>query len=271
MKLIRNCQLYAPRKLGQKDILMIHEKIAAIEERIEPNSLPFAVEVINAEGDLLVPGFIDQHVHFIGGGGEAGFSSRTPALTVVQPIEAGITTLVGLLGTDDCTRTVEDLYAKAKALDENGLTTFIHTGSYGYPPITLTGSVKRDIVFIDKVIGVKTAIADHRASQLTSQELIRLAAEARVAGMISGKPGIVHIHVGGAPQQLDLIFRAINESNLPVHHFSPTHVARNASLFDDALKFAKLGGMIDMTANANMAGNSSEFTTLDAIETCLKR
>ena len=57
----------------------------------------------------------------------------------------------------------ENLVSKAKALKEEGLSVYCLTGSYGYPSVTLTGDVKKDILFIDEVIGVKLALADHRA------------------------------------------------------------------------------------------------------------
>ena len=41
------------------------------------------------------------------------------------------------------------------------------TGAYGYPGPTITGEADRDIVFIEKVLGVKLAISDHRAPNLS--------------------------------------------------------------------------------------------------------
>src|SRR5690606_3180786 len=102
-----------------------------------------------------VPGLIDNHVHITGGGGEGSFKTRVPEITLSKLIEAGITTVVGLLGTDATTRSVENLVAKAKALKEEGVSVYVHTGSYEFPSVTLTGQIKKDIVFIEEIIGAK--------------------------------------------------------------------------------------------------------------------
>lgn len=203
---------------------------------------------IDAAGMIAVPGYIDQHVHITGGGGEGGFSNRVPELAPSSCIRGGVTTLVGLLGTDAQTRSVENLVAKTKSLREFGLTAFCLTGAYQYPSPTLTGSVEKDIVFIDEIIGVKIAISDHRSSCLSRQELIRLATQARRGGILSNKPGIVHMHVGSGRDGLGLVFDALKNSSVPIFNFRPTHVQR---VFDDAIKFANLGGYIDFTAGEN--------------------
>ena len=79
-------------------------------------------------------------------------------------LKAGITTVLGLLGTDDMSRSVENLLAKVKALKEEGITAYALCGAYGYPPVTLTGSVKKDIAFVDEIMGLKLALSDHRLS-----------------------------------------------------------------------------------------------------------
>ena len=181
------------------------------------------------------------------GGGEAGFASRTPQVTLTKLIQAGITTVVGVLGTDGISRSPRDLYAKAAALSEEGISTFMHTGSYEVPTKTITGSIRDDLAFIPPVLGVKIALADHRCSFPTTQELARIVSDIRIAGLLSGKRGVLHIHMGDLSQP----FTQINElvdMGLPIHHFSPTHVARNDSLFDDAIGFALKGGSIDVTS-----------------------
>lgn len=249
MKLIKNGTVYGPDYLGEKDILICDNKVVKIEKEIETSHCVMDVEVIDVRGKIVVPGFIDQHVHIIGGGGEGGFHTRTPEVMLSKIIDAGTTTVVGLLGTDGATRHIESLLAKAKALENEGITTFIHTGSYGIPSVTLTGSVKKDILFIDKVLGVKIALSDHRSSHITEQELIRLASDVRVAGMIGSKPGIIHIHMGHAKEKLDMIIKIVNETNIPIKHFVPTHVTKNKELFKQSMEFAKMGGKIDITAN----------------------
>ena len=72
-----------------------------------------------------MPGFIDGHVHMTGGGGEGGYATRTPELSLSDAIRGGVTTIVGCLGTDGVTRSLAALLAKARALDEEGISTFI--------------------------------------------------------------------------------------------------------------------------------------------------
>lgn len=249
--LIRNGNIYAPEFLGEKDILIIGSSVIKIASAINIDGLISClpdIEVIDAKGKFVVPGFIDQHVHLIGGGGENGFASRTPEVVLSSLIKAGVTTAVGLLGTDGFARSVEALLAKAKGLESEGITTLIYTGSYTAPSVTITGSVARDILFVDKVIGVKMALADHRSSNFTLEELTRLAADARVAGILSGKPGLVHIHMGDGKDGLNMVLEAVRTTEIPATQFIPTHVTRRRELFMQAKEFARLGGRIDITS-----------------------
>ncbi|MCJ8321323.1 MAG: beta-aspartyl-peptidase, partial [Colwellia sp.] len=164
----------------------------------------------------------------------------------------GVTTVIGVLGTDAETRSLENLLAKAYSLEEQGLTVFCHSGSYHYPMVTITESIKRDIMLIEKFIGVgEVAIADHRSSHLTSHELTRLASEARVAGMLSGKAGIVSIHVGDESERLSKLQCVVEQSDIPITQFYPTHINRSRVLLDAGFEFATQGGYIDFTASTN--------------------
>jgi len=245
--LIKGGSAYGPEKMGEKDILIVGRTIATISNRIDlPDA--FTPRIISASGKIVLPGFVDLHVHLLGGGGEGGPRTRTPEITLSKIIQAGVTTVVGCLGTDDVSRRPETLLAKAMQLEEEGISTYIYCGSYQFPLATITGSVRKDIALIPKVIGVgEIAVSDHRSSQPTFEELCKVAAEARVGGMIGGKAGLVHLHMGSGQRMLDLIFRIVRETEIPIGQFLPTHVTRTSSLLEQSIQFAKMGGNIDFT------------------------
>lgn len=245
--LVKNAEVFGPELLGIQDLLIVAGKIVSMRRGLEKP--PWVEEVLDCEGRRLVPGLIDLHVHLLGGGGEAGPASRLPEVTFAELAAAGITTCVGCLGTDDVTRHLEDLLAKARALTLRGLTAYIYTGSYRIPPVTLTGSVRRDLVLIPEVIGVgEIAISDHRSSQPTLEEFVKVAADARVGGMLGGKRGLVHIHMGSAPPKMALLWRAVETTSIPISQFHPTHVNRTPELLEEAARWIKAGGTADLTA-----------------------
>jgi len=265
--LIKGGTLYAPEKMGTKDILIVGRIIARISDRID---LPaaFSVEVIPASGKIVTPGLIDLHVHLLGGGGEGGPRTRTPEINLSKITRAGVTAVVGCLGTDDVSRRPETLLAKAMQLEEEGISTYMYTGSYQFPLSTITGSVRKDIAFIPKVIGVgEIAVSDHRSSQPSFEELCRVAAEARVGGMIGGKAGLVHLHMGSGKRMLDPIIRIVKETEIPIGQFLPTHVTRTQSLLEQSIQFMKMGGNIDFTVR----GQELNFplTTAKALQMAL--
>ena len=248
LTLIRHAELYAPEAKGVCDLLVAGERIAGVALRIEaPGGVP--VEVVDLEGRRLVPGLCDPHVHVTGGGGEAGLATKVPAVPLSRFTSGGTTTVIGVLGTDDLTRSTAELLARARGLEDEGITAYALTGGYHLPPATLTGSVRGDIVHVDRILGVgEIAISDHRSSQPTLDDLLRVASEAHVAGLMTGKAGIVHLHVGDGSRGLDLVRRALEGSEIPARVFNPTHVNRRKALFEEALDFAERGGAIDVTA-----------------------
>ena len=252
--ILRNAEVYQPEYAGKKDILILGRTIAAVGENLKADfGGSLEVMEINAEGMAAVPGFIDSHEHILGGGGEGGFQTRTPEASLGDLTRNGITTVVGCIGTDGIARDAAALLAKAHALEEEGVTAYAYTGSYQVPVHTLTGSLMKDIMMLDKVIGVgEIAISDHRSSQPTFEEFARIASDARVAGMLSGKAGIVNVHLGDSPRKIDLIQRVIHETEIPASQFLPTHVNRNEALFQSAAEFAKAGGVIDFTGNEDI-------------------
>ena len=249
--IIRNAKVYQPEYAGAKDVMLIGSQIGALGENLKAD-LGGAVPVkeIDGTGLILIPGLIDGHEHIMGGGGEGGFHTRTPEAGLTDLTMNGVTTVVGCIGTDGVARNMEALLAKAHALEEEGVTTYVYTGSYQVPVHTVTGDVMRDIMLLDKVIGVgEIAISDHRSSQPTFEEFVRIASDIRVGGMLSGKAGIVNVHMGDGSRMMDFIWRAVRETEIPFSQFLPTHIGRNAALFESALEFAKAGGTIDFTGS----------------------
>ena len=248
MLLLTNADVYTPEPAGRSDILMAGGRIVLVEPGID---LPARFcERVDASGLVAVPGFIDGHVHITGGGGEGGYATRTPELALSDAVRGGVTTIVGCLGTDGITRSPAGLIAKARALEEEGLTTFVWTGHYAVPVQTLTGSIERDLLLVDKVVGVgEVALSDHRSTQPTFDEFVRLTAEARRGGLLSGKAGIVNVHLGDGPRGLSLLRRIVAETEIPVTQFWPTHVNRNPSLFEEGIAYAKAGGFVDFTTS----------------------
>ena len=207
------------------------------------------LETYDAAGLRLIPGLIDGHAHLTGGGGESGFGSRVPAVPLSRFTQAGITSVVGLLGTDDTTRVTQSLLAETRSLREQGLNAYCYTGGYHVPPTTLTGNVRSDIVNLDPVIGVgEVAISDHRSSQPTLDDLLRLASDAHVAGMITGKAGVLHLHLGDGERGLKLVRDALATSEIPARVFNPTHINRRKALFEEACELARAGCFVDITA-----------------------
>lgn len=263
--LVRNADVHAPEALGRRDLLLGGGRVLAMSEA--PIELPGALgaTVIDLAGRRLIPGLIDGHVHVTGGGGEAGFATRVPALPLSGYTRTGVTTVIGLLGTDDVARGTRDLVATINGLREQGLSAWAHSGGYHLPPTTLTGSVRSDLVFVDCLIGVgEIAISDHRSSQPTLDELLRIASEAHVSGLMTGKAGILHLHLGDGPRGLDLIRRALDQSELPPRVFQPTHVNRRKALFEESLELARRGCTVDITAFP-VADGEDAWSAADAL------
>jgi beta-aspartyl-dipeptidase (metallo-type) len=249
MELLRNAQLYDPESKGRAHVLISGESIAWVGAEAPALPRTLGVTERDLEGRRVIPGLIDAHVHLTGGGGEAGPNTRVPPLMLSRLTTGGVTTAVGVLGTDDTVRSPAELVTTARGLIAEGMSAFCHTGGYHVPPVTITGSVRQDIVLIDLILGVgELAISDHRSSQPTLDELLRIAGDAHVAGLMSGKAGIVHLHVGDGARGLELVRQALDTSEVPARVFNPTHVNRRKALFQEALALAKRGCTIDITA-----------------------
>ena len=249
LKLLVNANCYAPESLGLKSILIAGERVVYVGDSEPELGADLEVERTDIAGARLIPGFIDPHAHITGGGGEAGYHTQVPSILLSEYTRGGITTVVGLLGTDDLTRSTSSVIAQAKALRNEGLSAYCYTGGYHVPATTLTGSIRSDIVHVEEIIGVgELAIADHRSSQPTVNELLRVASEAHVAGLMTEKAGVVHLHVGDGDSGLKIVRDALDQSELPARVFYPTHVNRRKQLFKEACSLSDRGSTIDITA-----------------------
>lgn len=248
LSLLRHAELFAPEPLGLKDLLVGGGRILWIGEDARDLGSVKA-EILDLAGRRVIPGLIDLHAHLTGGGGEAGAHTRVPPVALSRFTLAGVTSVVGTLGTDCTTRTMRDLVATAQGLRTLGLGAWCWTGGYTVPPTTLTGSVRDDLAFVDPILGVgELAVSDHRSSQPTLDEVLRIASDAYVGGLMTGKAGVLHLHLGNGPRGLDLVRQALKVSELPPRVFNPTHVNRRKALFEEAVDLAKAGCAIDLTA-----------------------
>lgn len=269
MILLKNAEVFSPQPLGNKDVLVAGTKILAIEDRIDAPA-GWNIEVIDATGLRMIPGLIDSHVHIAGAGGEGGPASRTPEIQLSHLLEAGITGVVGCLGTDGITRSVESVLMKAKALRHEGISAWIYTGAYQVPPPTILGDVAKDIAMIEEVIGTgEIALSDHRSSTPTTHELIKLTEHSRVGGMLGGKAGIVNIHMGDAQNPFKPLYDAVANSELKLKQFLPTHCNRNDHIFEESKTYGKKG-YVDLTASSYPFFPQYEIKPSKAIAELLK-
>jgi len=247
--LIEHGDVYTPAPNGVQSILVCQDTIARIGsvDAAALTALGLPYDRIDARGCIITPGFIDPHQHLIGAAGEAGFASRLPEVALPDIVSAGITTVVGCLGTDTVTRHLSSLLAKARQLQAQGITAYMYTGGFQVPTPTLTSSVMHDLILIDAVIGVgEVAIADRRSSQPSLQELARLVADATVGGMVAGKAGVTHVHVGPGRGRLSLLHDLLDCYDVSAAHLYATHINRSRELMDDAITLARRGAYVDL-------------------------
>ncbi|HEY0606413.1 MAG TPA: amidohydrolase family protein [Herpetosiphonaceae bacterium] len=249
LTLIHGGEVYTPDPIGVQSLLIAGDTILKIGE-VDPQTvraLGVPCLTVDATGCVVAPGLIDPHEHLIGAGGEEGFGSRLPEVALEELLRAGITTVVGCLGTDMTTRHLTSLLAKVQQLEVQGLSAYMYTGGYALPPNTLTGTVTNDLVLVASVIGVgEFAIADPRCSEPTPHDLARLVSQGMAGGMLSGKAGITHFHLGPGKKRLSLLTTLIEDHEVPVESLYPTHINRSEALMDEAIDLARRGAFVDL-------------------------
>jgi beta-aspartyl-dipeptidase (metallo-type) len=190
---------------------------------------------------------IDPHAHLLGGSGEGSLALQTPMMFVHEIARAGVTTVVGTLGVDTTMKTIAGLLARVKALDELGLSTWMWSGGYNVPPTTVLGSIREDMLFIDKVVGAgEIAVSDERGLNQSSQELAKLVRDTNVGGLLTGKAGLTHFHVGEEELRLQPLRDIVDDYQVKCEWLYPTHVQRNERLLREAIDLANAGAQVDM-------------------------
>lgn len=255
--LIEHGDLFDPEPRGTGSILIANghiEKIGVIDRRAL-DALGVDHEVIDAEGCVVVPGFIDPHEHLLGGSGEGSLALQSPEMFLREIVRAGITSVVGTLGVDTTMKTMAGLLARVKALKEEGLSAWLWTGGYNVPPTTVMGSIREDMLFVDEVVGAgEVAISDERGLNQSGQELAKLVRDTHVGGLLSGKAGLTHLHVGEEPTRLDPLREIIEDFQVKPEWLYPTHVQRSARLLRDAIDLANAGAHVDFdVVNGDLA------------------
>jgi beta-aspartyl-dipeptidase (metallo-type) len=251
LTLVEGGDVYAPEHLGPQSILLVDGKIGLIGavDRAAVESIGLDVEVIDAQGCIVCPGFIDPHEHLLGGSGEDGFASQTPEIALTEIVRAGITTVVGTLGVDTTMKTMAGLLAKVKGLEEEGISAYLWSGGYDVPAKSIMGSIREDMMFIDEVIGAgEVAIADARATDPSVPELARLVIDTRMGGKLSRKAGITHFHVGQGRRRMRCLHELLECDQYEIEPcwLYPTHIERSPALMRDAIALAKRGCYVDI-------------------------
>ncbi len=276
MIIIRNANLYTPTPIGLRDILISGERIACISEPgLDVGAL--AVTEHDAAGRTVGPGFIDNHVHVLGGGGGLGFHSRAPELQTSQLTRVGTTSVIGMIGYDQSTKDMRNLIGKTKSFNNEGISAYALAGAtLRHPVPTLTGDICNDIAFVDEIIGVgELSISElgygYDSLGPGAQYVAETLVQALLVGRLAGKGGVLCLQVPpyfGAC--LRPLFDMLDRSGLPISQMVPSHVNQTDRYMEDAAIWGKRGGWVDIGANYRPDNNYERSTDpVDAVSQLL--
>lgn len=247
---LRGASVLLPDGWAEAEIWTLGRSITGIGEPAGPDGeIPGALgvpEVVDLAGERLVPGFIDSHLHILGGGGGGGFPTRIPELPVDAALEAGITTCVAMPGVDPLTRPLRALLALAASFREQGVRALPMTGGFVWPTETLTGSVRSDLHTIPSLTGVKIALGEHLATAPTAHELERLLVEIDWAAHTTGRGILLHAHLGTAAQPAARLEAALEAVPVDRGRVQVTHANYTRDTLDAAIRLGLAGCRIDV-------------------------
>ena len=159
--LIQNATIVNENKIFKGDVLIENEIITKISSKIKPTK---NVEIINAEGKFLIPGFIDDQVHFR----EPGLTHKANIATESRAaIAGGITTFIEMPNTVPQATTQDLLEDKFKiaAADSYANYSFMFGGTND----NLEELLKTDP---KKVAGIKLFLGSSTGNMLVDNEEI---------------------------------------------------------------------------------------------------
>ncbi|TXO17448.1 dihydroorotase, partial [Staphylococcus aureus] len=157
MKLIKNGKVLQNGELQQADILIDGKVIKQIAPAIEPSN---GVDIIDAKGHFVSPGFVDVHVHLREPGGEYKETIETGTKAAAR---GGFTTVCPMPNTRPVPDSVEHFEALQKLIDDNAQVRVlpyasITTRQLGKELVDFPALVKEGaFAFTDDGVGVQTA------------------------------------------------------------------------------------------------------------------
>jgi len=118
--LIKNARIVNEGKSFLSDLLVIDEKINTIGTP-DPRNIPSVTKIIDASGLLLIPGVIDDQVHFR----EPGLTHKGDIFSESRAaVAGGVTSFMDMPNTNPQTVTIDILYDKYRIGSENSFTNY---------------------------------------------------------------------------------------------------------------------------------------------------
>lgn len=243
LTVLHDAHVFGPEDLGVNDVLIAGERVVALAPGLDVGGLP--VTSIDAGGRRVVPGLVDGHLHIVGGGGNEGYASRIPELWVGELALAGITTVAAPPGLDMVGKNLEGILAKAYALQSEGVTAYVYAGGFQRPFRTLTGSLLHDVFTVEKIVGVKVALGEPKASRFADHELVEIATQLHWLAGATGKACLLHAHLGQSADPAEQLLHAMHESGAPASRFQATHCNYTTDALEAGRLVAAAGGFAD--------------------------